>query len=46
MIFILPSDKKVIAFGEEVATDDSGKEVEAKKVLGARCSAAATCASR
>ncbi|MDV5169908.1 MFS transporter [Photobacterium rosenbergii] len=31
MIFILPSDKKVIAFGEEVATDDSGKEVEAKK---------------
>ena len=31
MVFILPSDKKVIAFGEEVATDDSGKEVEAKK---------------
>ncbi|MGF1700421.1 MFS transporter [Photobacterium makurazakiensis] len=31
MIFILPSDKKVIAFGEEAQQDANGKDIEVKK---------------
>lgn len=38
MIFVLPSDKKVIAFGEEeqAKASESGEE-PVKKALGAKC---------
>lgn len=39
MVFVLPSDKNVIAYGEEDSSANTGQNTPAKKALGVKCSA-------